>query len=60
MVKQGLIRGTGSRPARDMDDERRRYYRLTTFGREVAVAESRRMAQLLHLARAKGLAPGNL
>ena len=57
MVQQGLIRETSSRPARDMDDERRRYYRLTPFGREVAMAESRRLAEMLHLARAKGLAP---
>jgi DNA-binding PadR family transcriptional regulator len=57
MVQQGLIRETSSRPARDLDDERRRYYRVTPFGREVAMAEARRLAQLLDLARAKGLAP---
>ena len=57
MVQQGLIREISSRPAREMDDERRRYYRITPFGREVAMAESRRLAQLLELARAKGLAP---
>src|SRR4029079_8686683 len=57
MVLQGLIREISSRPARDMDDERRRYYRITPFGREVAMAESRRLAQMLALARARGLAP---
>jgi len=57
MVEQGLIRETSSRPARDMDDERRRYYRITPFGREVVMAEARRLAQMLALARAKGLAP---
>jgi len=57
MVQQGLIREISSRPARDMDDERRRYYRITPFGREVAMAESRRLAQMLALARARGLAP---
>ena len=57
MVQQGLIREISSRPARDMDDERRRYYRITPFGREVAMAESGRLAQMLDLARAKGLAP---
>ena len=57
MVQQGLIRETSSRPARDMDDERRRYYRITPFGRDVAMAEARRLAQMLELARAKGLAP---
>jgi DNA-binding PadR family transcriptional regulator len=57
MVQQGLIRETSSRPARDMDDQRRRYYRITPFGREVAMAESRRLAQMLELARKRGLAP---
>jgi DNA-binding PadR family transcriptional regulator len=57
MVQQGLIREISTRQARDMNDERRRYYRITAFGREVAMAESRRLAQMLDLARAKGLAP---
>ena len=57
MVQQGLIREISSRPAKDMDDQRRRYYRITPFGREVAMAEARRLAQMLDLARAKGLAP---
>ena len=57
MVQQGLIREISSRPARDMDHERRRYYRITAFGRDVAMAEARRLAQMLELARAKGLAP---
>ncbi len=57
MVQQGLIREISSRPAKDMDDQRRRYYRITPFGRDVAMAEARRLAQMLDLARAKGLAP---
>jgi DNA-binding PadR family transcriptional regulator len=57
MARQGLIREVSARPARDMDDERRRYYRITPFGRKVAKAEARRLAQMLELARAKGLAP---
>jgi DNA-binding PadR family transcriptional regulator len=57
MVQQGLIREISSPLARNMDDERRRYYRITPFGREVAKAEARRLAQMLDLARAKGLAP---
>jgi len=57
MLEQGLIRETNVRPAKDMDDERRRYYRITPFGRTVAFAESRRLAQMLALARASGLAP---
>ena len=57
MLQQGLIRELSSRPAKDMDDERRRYYRITPFGRAVAMAESRRLARMLALARESGLAP---
>jgi hypothetical protein len=57
MVQQGVTREISSRPAREMDDERRRYYRITPFGRDVAMAESRRLAQMLDLARKRGLAP---
>jgi DNA-binding PadR family transcriptional regulator len=58
MLEQRLIVETKDRPAPEFDDERRRYYRVTPFGREVAKAEARRLAQMLTLARAKGLAPG--
>ena len=57
MLEQGLIREVSARPARDMDDERRRYYRITPFGRTVAMADARRLAQMLNLARASGLVP---
>lgn len=58
MLEQGLIVEISSRPAPEMDDERRRYYRITPFGRAVATAEARRLAQMLKLARASGFAPG--
>ena len=58
LLDQRLIVEIDERPAPEHDDERRRYYRITPFGREVARAESRRLAQMLKLARAKGLAPG--
>lgn len=38
-------------------DERRRYYRLTPFGREVAVLEARRLERVLDTARRKRLLP---
>jgi hypothetical protein len=41
-----------------MDDERRRYYRLTPFGEKVAEAEAARMATLLRAARSKRLMGG--
>jgi DNA-binding PadR family transcriptional regulator len=58
MLEQGLIIEVSSRPAPELDDERRRYYRITPFGRTVAKAEAGRLAQMLKLARASGLAPG--
>ncbi len=57
MLEQGLIIETRERPAPDDDDERRRYYRITPLGRAVARAESTRLAGLVALARARGLAP---
>jgi DNA-binding PadR family transcriptional regulator len=57
MLEQGLIAETRERPAPDEDDERRRYYRITRFGRTVARAEALRLTQLVRLARASGLVP---
>ncbi|HTQ62512.1 MAG TPA: PadR family transcriptional regulator [Candidatus Solibacter sp.] len=51
----GLIAESSRRPEVVLDDERRRYYLLTEFGREVAVAEAERMAEALGQARAKKL-----
>jgi DNA-binding PadR family transcriptional regulator len=58
MLEQGLIHEISARPAPELDDERRRYYRITPFGRSVAKAEARRLARMLALARASGFAPG--
>ena len=57
MLGQGLIREINSHPRGDADDERRRYYRITPFGRAVAMAEAHRLEQLVALARKSGLAP---
>lgn len=54
-VSEGMIAEKRERPVAALDDERRRYYRLTDFGREVAVAEAERLESLLGLARAKRL-----
>jgi DNA-binding MarR family transcriptional regulator len=45
------------RPDPEDDDERRRYYRLTDMGREVAKSEAARLQQALAFARQAGLAP---
>ena len=60
MLEQGLIAEISQRqrPARELDDERRRYYRITPLGEAVARAEARRLAQLVKLARASGFVPG--
>jgi DNA-binding PadR family transcriptional regulator len=58
MLEQGLLVETNERPAPELDDERRRYYRITPFGTAVARAETRRLSQLVRMARARGLAPG--
>ena len=55
MLEQGLLRETRDRPAPELDDERRRYYRITPFGEDVARAEAQRMASLVRMARAQGL-----
>ena len=57
MIDQDLIVEVHERPAPELDDERRRYYRLTEFGRDVARAEGQRMETALGMARAKNLIP---
>jgi len=61
LLKQGMIEESEERPDPDMDDdERRRYYRLTAFGRRVSQAEAERLAQLVSQAQAKQLLPRTL
>jgi DNA-binding PadR family transcriptional regulator len=59
MLEQGLVieLRESERPAPSNDDERRRYYRLTPFGRKVAKAEATRLAELLEQAKIYGLSP---
>jgi len=57
MLEQDLIVEVDERPAPEDDDERRRYYRITSFGTAVARAEASRLAGLVKLARASGLVP---
>jgi DNA-binding PadR family transcriptional regulator len=57
MLADGLIEPSGERPDPTLDDERRRYYRLTDFGQRVAFAEAQRLAQLVQIAQVKHLLP---
>lgn len=50
MLEQGLIEESEERPDPHLDDERRRYYRITALGRRVAQAETVRLQQLVRLA----------
>jgi DNA-binding PadR family transcriptional regulator len=58
MLEQGLIAEKARRPAAELDDERRIYYRITSLGKRAADAEARRLAELVRLARASGFARG--
>jgi DNA-binding PadR family transcriptional regulator len=58
MLEQGLIEELAESPDPTSTDERRRYYRLTAFGRRAAAAEVDRLNALVQQARATGLVPG--
>jgi DNA-binding PadR family transcriptional regulator len=58
MLDTGLLAESRQRPAAEFDDERRRYYRITPMGTKVARAETRRLTELVQMARAQGLASG--
>lgn len=60
MLEQGLIEELRDSPDPESQDERRRYYRLTQWGRTVAHAEARRLDDLLSQARQTGLIPKKL
>lgn len=55
LLESGLITELAERPDPEHDDERRRYYKLSPLGRQVAMAEARRLERLLADARATGL-----
>jgi DNA-binding PadR family transcriptional regulator len=53
MLDDGLIEESERRPAPDLDDERRRYYRITALGRRVAAAETARLEAMVAEAKTK-------
>jgi hypothetical protein len=59
MLADGWIEELDERPDPALDDERRRYYRLTGVGQQVAKAEAERLARLVSAARQQGLLPGD-
>jgi DNA-binding PadR family transcriptional regulator len=57
MEQRGWVAQSEERPEPSLDDERRRYYRLTEIGRRVALAEVGRLEDLVGAARLKGFIP---
>jgi DNA-binding PadR family transcriptional regulator len=53
MLKANLIEESDERPDPELDDERRRYYRLTDLGQRVLAAEAQRLSTLMDVAQAK-------
>lgn len=61
MLEAGLVEECTGPVCKEPTADRRRYYRITTFGRQVARAEARRLAELVRTAQAKALLkPGRL
>jgi DNA-binding PadR family transcriptional regulator len=55
LIEEGLIEESDLRPAAELDDARRRYYRLTKLGRHVLEAESERLEELVGILRKRRL-----
>jgi DNA-binding PadR family transcriptional regulator len=53
LIEAELIEESDARPAPELDDARRRYYRLTALGRRVLNAECERLQELVHAIRVK-------
>jgi DNA-binding PadR family transcriptional regulator len=53
LIDAGLVEESDERPAPEVDDARRRYYRLTSLGSRVLAAESQRLEELVGLLRSK-------
>jgi DNA-binding PadR family transcriptional regulator len=53
MLAAGLVEESDERPDTELDDERRRYYRMTALGRSTVRAEASRLAEAVSAAKAK-------
>jgi DNA-binding PadR family transcriptional regulator len=53
LSEAGLIEESDERPAPELDDARRRYYRLTALGRRVLDAECEHLQELVRTVRVK-------
>jgi DNA-binding PadR family transcriptional regulator len=59
LLGAGLIVESSERPDAELDDERRRYYRLTAEGSRVLAAEAERLSRLVKAARARRVMGGS-
>lgn len=57
LLEDGLVEECDERPDPELDDSRRRYYRLSGQGRAVYSAETERMAKLVQVARSGRTVP---
>jgi DNA-binding PadR family transcriptional regulator len=55
LMENGLLTESSRRPAKDMDDERRRYYRITALGQSALAADAERMKGLVQQVEAHEL-----
>lgn len=60
LLADGLIEESDERPDPELDDQRRRYYRLTALGRSVAAAEVRRLETIVKATRPWALGDGTV
>jgi len=60
MLASGLIEETDERPDPDLDDERRRYYRLSGLGQRALRLEAERLQQQVSVARLKHILDGSI
>ena len=58
LLAQGVVAEVDEREDPELNDEKRRYYRLTDFGERVVHAEARRLTRLVEHAQSKRLLPG--
>jgi DNA-binding PadR family transcriptional regulator len=58
LIDAGLIEESDERPAAELDDARRRYYRLTKLGRGVLDAETARLKELVRIVQIRRRAEG--
>jgi len=53
LIADGLIEESDERPVAELDDARRRYYRLTRLGRRVLELECERMQEMVRMVQKK-------